>query len=50
MFISLLKSDSTNLASEAKLQTCGEAVAQVAAINFNVRMVLKSQYILNSGH
>ena len=50
MFISLLKSDSRHLASEAKLQTCGEAVAQVTAINFNIKMVLKSLYILNSGH
>ena len=50
LFISILKSDSRHLASEAKLQTCGEAVAQVTAINFNIKMVLKSLYILNSGH
>ena len=54
MFISLLKSDSRHLASEAKLQRCGEALVQVAGINFNIKMVLKrvlkSPYILNSGH
>ena len=54
LFISLLKSDSRHLASEAKLQRCGEALVQVAGINFNIKMVLKrvlkSPYILNSGH
>ena len=54
MFISLLKPDSRHLASEAKLQRCDEALVQVAGINFNIKMVLKrvlkSPYILNSGH
>ena len=45
---SLLQLDSTHLASEAKLQTCGEATAQVLALK--VRIVLKSLDILNSGH
>ena len=41
MFISLLKSDSRHLASKAKLQRCGKALAQVTGINFDVKMVLK---------
>ena len=36
-----LKSDSRHLASEAKLQRCGKALAQVAGINLNVKMILK---------
>ena len=33
--------DSRHLASKAKLQRCGKALAQVAGIDFNVKMVLK---------
>ena len=36
-----LMSDSRHLASEAKLQRCGKALAQVTRINFDVQMVLK---------